>query len=68
MYDRMCEENALLKKELEESKKREALANKLYNEEKNKITAKNIEIRVLKEQLADFPKRGKDGKFIKNND
>lgn len=48
--------------------KHEATARKLYEEEKTKVTAKNIEIRTLEEQLADFPKRGKDGKFVKNND
>lgn len=65
LYEKSCEENALLKKELEESKKREALANKLYNEEKNKVTAKNIEIKDHQEQLADFPARDKNGRFKK---
>ena len=66
--DTLAFENNALKSDLEESEKREATARKLYEEEKTKVTAKNIEIRALKEQLADFPKRGKDGKFVKNND
>lgn len=66
--DTLAFENNALKSDLEESKKHEATARKLYEEEKTKVTAKNIEIRTLEEQLADLPKRGKDGKFVKNND
>lgn len=72
MYENVCEENATLNEELAkkeediaqlstqlgEAKQRERIARNLYNEEKRKSSA-------LQDQLADFPARGKNGRFKK---
>jgi hypothetical protein len=53
-------DNASLKTSLEEALEREAKARRLYEAEKEKVTNKNIEIRLLKEQL---PTRNDKGRY-----
>lgn len=67
IFDRMSQEISRLTYEkdsyrtsLEESLEREAKAKKLYEQEKEKVTKKNIEIRLLKEQL---PTRDDKGRY-----
>lgn len=67
IFDKMSQEISRLTYEkdsyrtsLEESLEREAIAKKLYEQEKEKVTKKNIEIRLLKEQL---PTRDDKGRY-----
>lgn len=67
IFDRMSQEinelsyeNISYKSSLEEALEREAIAKKLYEQEKEKVTKKNIEIRLLKEQL---PTRDEQGRY-----
>ena len=67
IFDRMSREIDKLtydknsyKSSLEESLEREARAKKLYEQEKENVTKKNIEIRLLKEQL---PTRDEQGRY-----
>lgn len=67
IFDRMSQEinelsyeNNSYKNSLEEALEREAIAKKLYEQEKEKVTKKNIEIRLLKEQL---PTRDEQGRY-----
>jgi hypothetical protein len=58
--DALVWDNASLKISLEEALEREAKARRLYEAEKEKVTNKNIEIRLLKEQL---PTRNDKGRY-----
>lgn len=58
--DALVFDNASLKISLEEALEREAKARRLYEAEKEKVTNKNIEIRLLKEQL---PIRNDKGRY-----
>lgn len=58
--DALAFENNALKNSLEEALEREAKARRLYEAEKEMVTNKNIEIRLLKEQL---PTRNDKGRY-----
>ena len=72
MYERTCEENALLNDELAKREKQVAdlskqiaIHQKEANDKQNEIDTLRKEIANLKEQLADFPTRDKNGRFKK---